>query len=271
MEQLQGKTAVVTGAGSGIGRGICLAFAKQGMSVVVSDIEADAAAAVAEEVRAAGQRAIDVRTDVADRAAVRALADRSFEEFGVVNVLCNNAGVFTFKNAADMSDADWTWVMSVNLDGVVNGVTQFLPKMIAQGAEAHIVNTSSTAGLYPGSGVISYITAKYAVTGLTENLRIDLEPLGIGVSLLCPGNVATRIEESGRNRPGELGGPEKVPDAFLAARRARTQPAHDPLDVGEMVVRAIKRNDLFIVMNPERKGAIEQRLEAIRAAYAAAP
>ena len=271
MKQLQGKTAVVTGAGSGIGRGICLAFAKQGMSVGVSDVEADAAAVVAEEVRATGQRAISVRTDVADRAAVRALADRSYQEFGPVHVLCNNAGVFTFKNAADMTDPDWTWVMSVNLDGVVNGVTQFLPRMIASGAEAHIVNTSSTAGLYPGSGVVSYITAKYAVTGLTENLRIDLEPLGIGVSLLCPGNVATRIDESGRNRPDGLGGPERAPEAFLAARRARKQPAHDPLDVGDMVVRAIQRNALFIVMNPERKGSVEQRLEAIRAAYAAAP
>ncbi|HJP40772.1 MAG TPA: SDR family NAD(P)-dependent oxidoreductase [Dehalococcoidia bacterium] len=267
MKRLNGKTAVVTGGGSGIGRGMCLAFAAEGMSVVVSDIQEDAAEAVAAEVRETGQKALAVCTDVAKRDSVRELADRSFAEFGTVHVLCNNAGVFTFKNMVDLTHDDWKWVIGVNLDGVVNGVTQFVPRLIAQGGEAHIVNTSSTAGLYPGGGVLSYVTAKYAVTGLTEHLRRDLAKIDIGVSLLCPGNVRTQIDHSGRNRPDELGGPEETPAEFLAARAHRTIPPNEPEEVGEWVVQAIKNNEEFIVMNPERRAAVAGRLDALLAAY----
>lgn len=270
MKALEGKTAVVTGGGSGIGRGMCFAFARAGMNVVVSDIESETADEVAEELRAEDFQATAVATDVANRADVKRLADAAFDAFGGVHVLCNNAGVFTFKNAAETTDADWRWVMSVNLDGVVNGLTQFLPRLIAQGGEAHIVNTSSTAGLYPDANIASYITSKYAVSGLTEHLRSDLAPLGIGVSLLCPGNVRTRIMEAGRNRPDALGGPEEAPEAFATARAARADEGHDPLDVGTMVVDAVRANAAFIVMNPERKHRVEQRLDTIRAAFDAA-
>jgi NAD(P)-dependent dehydrogenase (short-subunit alcohol dehydrogenase family) len=267
MKDIAGKTAVVTGAGSGIGRGICVALANAGARVVVSDVDGAGADAVAEELTSAGHQAISVRTDVADKAAVTALAEQTRKHFGAVHILCNNAGVFTLKNIRDTNLDDWKWVMSVNLGGVINGLTQFLPGMIEHGEPAHIVNTSSTAGLYPGANIASYVTSKYAVTGLTEHLRVDLERVNIGVSLLLPGNVRTRIMEAGRNRPDALGGPEQAPEEFAAARAARTDQGHDPEDVGKMVLRAIQNNDAFVMMNPERKSHIEARLETVREAF----
>ena len=267
MKDLAGKHAVVTGAGSGIGRGICFALARAGMHVVVADVDAPAANSVAKELTNAGLGAEAATVDVASRADVARLARDVTNHHGPVHVLCNNAGVFSLKNIRDTTLDDWKWVMSVNLQGVVNGITQFLPKMIDHGEGAHIVNTSSTAGLYPGANLASYITSKYAVTGLTEHLREELAPMNIGVSLLLPGNVRTRIVESGRNRPDTLGGPEPLPEKFAAARAARTDQGHDPEDVGEMVALAIRRNDAYVVMNPERKTAIEKRLEALREGF----
>ncbi|MBQ75011.1 MAG: short-chain dehydrogenase [Gammaproteobacteria bacterium] len=264
MKNLKGKNAVVTGAGSGIGRGICLSLASEGARVVVSDVDVASADAVVSELTGVGHEAIAVATDVSQRHEVKALAEQAISSFGPVHILCNNAGVFSMKNIRDTTLEDWKWVMSVNLDGVVNGLTQFLPGMIEHGEEAHIVNTSSTAGLYAGPMIASYITSKYAVTGLTEHLREDLAPVNIGVSLLLPGNVRTRIMEAGRNRPASLGGPEVAPADFAASRAARTDQGHDPLDVGAMVVRAIQNNELYVVMNPERKENIDERLKAIR-------
>ncbi len=267
MKDIAGKTAVVTGAGSGIGRGICIALARAGAKVVVSDVDPVGAETVASELASAGHEAIAVQTDVADKTQVAALAEHAVAQYGPIHILCNNAGVFSFKNIRETNLDDWKWVMSVNLQGVINGLTQFLPGMLAHGEEAHIVNTSSTAGLYPGANIASYIASKYAVTGLTEHLRTDLEQVSIGVSLLLPGNVRTRIMAAGRNRPEALGGPEQAPEAFAAARAARTDQGHDPVDVGEMVVRAIRGNEAYIMMNPERKGLIEARLNTLREAF----
>jgi NAD(P)-dependent dehydrogenase (short-subunit alcohol dehydrogenase family) len=267
MKDINGKTAVVTGAGSGIGRGICIALANAGARVVVSDVDGVSANTVAEELISSGHEAIAAQTDVANKAEVAALAKLAGERFGRVHILCNNAGVFSYKNIRDTDIDDWKWVMSVNLQGVINGLTQFLPDMVAHGEDAHIVNTSSTAGLYPGANIASYITSKYAVTGLTEHLRVDLERVNIGVSLLLPGNVRTRIMEAGRNRPDALGGPEQAPEAFAAARAARTDQGHDPIDVGEMVLRGIRNNDAFIMMNPERKHLVEARLDTLHEAF----
>ena len=268
MENLNGKVAVVTGGGSGIGRALSLAFAAEGMSVAVSDVDLAAAEAVATEVEATGAKAIAVQTDVRKRDAVKALAERAFTELGGVHVLCNNAGVVTFKNAAEMTPADWTWVMSVNLDGVVNGVTQFLPRLIQQGEEAHIVNTASIAGLYPAPNISSYVASKYAVVGLSEHLRIDLAPLNIGVSVLCPGGVRTQIVHAGRNRPDELGGPETPPEQ-VAQAGAGTYSGMDPADVAQLVLNAIKANRPYVVTHYENKAPLEQRLERLREAFAA--
>ncbi|MFP6817516.1 MAG: SDR family NAD(P)-dependent oxidoreductase [Pseudomonadales bacterium] len=267
MKDIAESTAVVTGAGSGIGRGICIALVNAGARVVVADVDQVGADAVAAELVDAGHEAIAVHTDVANKAEVATLAALATERFGPVHILCNNAGVFSVKNIAETTLDDWKWVMSVNLNGVINGLTQFLPGMIAHGQPAHIVNTSSTAGLYPGGFIASYITSKYAVTGLTEHLRADLSDTNVGVSLLLPGNVRTRIMEAGRNRPDELGGPEQAPEAFASTRAARTDQGHDPLDVGQMVLRAITSDDAYVMMNPERKHLIEERLNTLREGF----
>lgn len=268
MEQLAGKVAVVTGGGSGIGRGLCRTFAAQGMDVAVADIEEDAAEAVAAEVRRAGRRALAVRTDVADRASVGALAERVFAELGGAHVLCNNAGVVKFANAADLTDDDWTWVLSVNLDGVVNGVTQFLPRLLAQGGEAHIVNTSSTMGMYVAPQLASYTASKYAVMGLSEHLRVDLAERGIGVSVLCPSSVRTRIVHAGRNRPAHLGGREEPSEAVVTGSVNPEHQGIDPLEVGAMVVAGIRANRPYIVTHLDTKPLVERRLDALREAYA---
>jgi NAD(P)-dependent dehydrogenase (short-subunit alcohol dehydrogenase family) len=266
MSELAGMTAVVTGGGSGIGRGICLALADEGMNIVIADVDMNSAESVAVEVRHKGPRAVAVHTDVADRASVRRLADRAFAEFGDVRVLCNNAGVVTFGNAAQIRDSDWSWVMGVNLDGVVNGITQFLPRMLAAGTPAHIVNTASIAGIFPAVDIAPYVTSKYAVVGLSEHLRLDLAPVNIGVSVLCPGGVRTGIVHSGRNRPDALGGPE-APPADIAASGGGTYDGLDPLDVGKRVAVAIRRNNLYIVTHPETRARVEDRLERIRVAF----
>ncbi len=267
MELGAGKTAVVTGGGSGIGEALCRAFAAEGMAVVVSDIDRDAAEGVAKAISAGGGSAIAIRTDVADRASVKALADEAFAAFGGVHTLCNNAGVVTFGPAGEMSDADWDWVMSVNLGGVVNGVTQFLPRMIEQGGEAHIVNTASSAGLFAPPGMASYVASKQAVVGMSEHLRADLASLGIGVSVLCPGGVATRIVEAGRNRPDAHGGPEDVPDHAEPIRQGIAA-GMPPEEVAGRVLDAIRENALYIVTHEDTREGVEARLEAMRAAFA---
>ncbi len=267
MELGAGKTAVVTGGGSGIGEAMCRAFAAAGLSVVVSDIDLAAAEGVANDINAAGGSALAVRTDVSDRASVKELADQAFAAFGGVHVLCNNAGVVTFRSAAEMSDSDWDWVMGVNLGGVVNGVTQFLPRMIEQGGEAHIVNTSSSAGMFAPPGMASYVVSKQAVVGMSEHLHGDLAAVNIGVSVLCPGGVATRIVEAGRNRPDAHGGPEDVPEHAEGIRQGIAM-GMPPTEVAELVLDAVRTNQLYIVTHEDTKAGVEARLEGIRAGYA---
>lgn len=266
MRELAGKTAVITGAGSGIGRALALTFAGQGMNVVVADIEADAAERVAGEVRAAGVRAIAARCDVADRADVGRLANTAYEAFGAVHLLCNNAGVVSFHFVPEMTDADWDWVLSVNLHGVVHGVQAFLPRMLKQGTGGHIVNTSSIAGLFAGAtpGIASYTTSKYAVVGLSESLRIDLEAENVGVSVLCPGGVRTQIATAGRNRQAQYGGPDSSRGAVSSAI---ANVGLDPMEVGAMVLRAVQENELYVLTDPATRAGVEARFQAILAAF----
>lgn len=268
MEQLAGKVAVVTGGGSGIGRAISLAFAAEGMAVAVVDVEAGPAEQVAAEVRATGARAMSAAADVADRAAMRALARRVDEELGGCDVLCNNAGVLSFKHALETSDSDWDWQLGVNLIGVINGIQAFLPAMVSRGG-GHIVNTASIAGMAAlggTSGLLAYTTSKYAVVGLSEALAQDLADHGIGVSVLCPGGVATRIGEAGRNRPERFGGPE--PPRRPAGAAAGVPPtAMDPAAVAALVVRGIRENRLHIFTHPETKGLVEARCRTLRDAF----
>ena len=253
MQELAGKVAVVTGGGSGIGSGMVSAFAEAGMHVVVADVEMDAAEATAERARASGGRAAAVKTDVTDTDSVRVLAERAYGEFGAVHVLCNNAGVLVFGNVAELRVEDWKWVYGVNVFGVINGLHEFVPRMLAQGTEGHVVNTASVVAFSRGPGREPYTSSKAAVVAMTENLRLELASDGIGVSALVPGGVNTRIGESQRNRPPEFGTPAtrapRDPDA-----PAPSSPVLEPIEVGRMVRAAIERNHPWIFTHPEWLG-----------------
>jgi NAD(P)-dependent dehydrogenase (short-subunit alcohol dehydrogenase family) len=200
MQELTGKTAVVTGAASGMGRAFADRFARAGMNVVMSDIEAPRLDDAVAEVSAHGTEVIGEVTDVADAAAVDALAARTFDTFGTAHVVCNNAGVAGNGPGRELDVAEWRWVLDVNLWGVIHGHRAFLPRMIEQG-EGHVINTASMAGHLPGHS--AYSASKWAVVGITQGLfhNMQAEHTGVGVSCLCPGFVATDINTSQRNRP----------------------------------------------------------------------
>ena len=262
MEQLEGGTAVVTGGASGIGLGIARAAAGEGMHVVIADIEEGPGAEAAATISTTGARALFVRTNVMDPDSVEALGDLAFSEFGRVDLLCNNAGVHHPGLVSEMSRQDWRWLLGVNLDGVIHGLLAFLPRMLEQGGESHIVNTSSLAGLLPLRGGAGYTTSKFAVTGLTEVLRGELAPHGIGVSLLCPGPVKTNIGDSTRNHRSALdedGGETADPEA-QADVTAVTAGGMDPDLVGRIVIAGVAANDRYIIPHPEWRPDIEARM-----------
>ncbi|MBI4247828.1 MAG: SDR family NAD(P)-dependent oxidoreductase, partial [Candidatus Rokubacteria bacterium] len=215
VESFEGRVAVVTGGGSGIGRALAEGLASAGARIVVADVDEAAMAAAVAAIRAGGGQALAVRADVSDRGQVTALADRAWAAFGRVHVLCNNAGVVLHGGLAAASHRDWQWVLGVNLWGVIHGLEAFVPRMLAQREAGHVLNTASMAGLVATPGLGVYNTSKYAVVGLSETLAKELRPHGIGVSVLCPMGVATRIRESERHRPPDLrndapGAPEPV-------------------------------------------------------------
>lgn len=268
MREVRGKLAVVTGAGSGIGAALSLALADQGMDVAVLDVRREDAEAVASQVRAKGVKAAGLQVDVADSHAMNRVAMEVFSRIGVPHLLCNNAGVVAFSPLLEMTAADWDWIIGVNLRGVINGVQAFLPQMLERGGEAHIVNTASMAGLLVSGAMPlgAYTTTKFAVVGYSDSLRLELEPRGVGVSVLLPAAVRTRIldtahyAESARGlRPREEGAP--TPGREGSRRMA-------PADVAAMVVEAVEANRPYIVTHPEALPALDQRYQALRAAFA---
>jgi len=270
VKELGERVAVITGGGSGIGEALALACADAGMHVAAADVELDAASRVAEAVREKGRRALAVHTDVADRASVEELARLCYEEFGACHLLCNNAGVLIVGPLEQRSDEDWQWLIDVNLRGVIHGIQTFLPRMLRQQGERHIVNTSSVSGLAPFPGVGAYATTKYAIVGLSESLRMELEPYGIGVSVVCPGAVATQIFESVRNRPAALGSGRPTSDEDIAALRgAGGEPAEilAPEVAAQAILDAVRRNDAFVITHPEQRPVIVQRYETLMAAF----
>lgn len=268
MEQFEGRTAVVTGGASGIGRGMAEAFAAQGMKIVIADVEREALDATTREMGAAGIDVVGVECDVSKASSVDALAKSALDAYGAVHVLCNNAGVAgtTGSPTWERPLEDWDWVMGVNLRGVLHGIRSFVPIMLEQGEPAHVVNTASMAGLMPGGG--TYGVSKSACVALSEGLFGEFAQLAphIGVSVLCPGWVRTRIMESERNRPEAPRDVSAAPSPLVEKMRALVgraiEQGLDPREVGEIVVDAI-RNRLFYVLPHPWQDMVEHHMHNI--------
>jgi NAD(P)-dependent dehydrogenase (short-subunit alcohol dehydrogenase family) len=271
MRELAGKTAFVTGGASGIGLALGRVFAKAGMQVLLADIETDALAAAVKSLHGLGPEVRGVICDVADPASVDRAATASYQAFGNVHVVCNNAGVGGGSGIDDISLDTWRWVLDINLMGVLHGIHAFLPHIRAHGEGGHIVNTASMAGLQSGLGFSPYATSKFAVVAMSEGLAMQLEPLGIGVTVLCPGYVRTRISESGRNRPARYG-PTQTPDPASSTGALAAQVAElvrsglDPSDITAQVLTAIREEELYVFTHPEMGGEVKERFATIQAA-----
>ncbi len=256
----RGRTAVVTGGASGLGKGIAKQLISEGMQVVIGDIEESALRRTAEEIGAVG-----IRTDVSDFASVRSLAEEVRRRFGAVHVVCNNAGIGSMGRIADLTVEDWRWVIGVNLWGVIHGVQAFLPMLRANADGGHIVNTASVGGFVTMPGLGAYAVTKYGVVALTETLALELAEDGskVGVTALCPGPVRTNIKTSSRNRPQSLSrGTLQDVDLEKTEFGARARWI-EPDEVGRIVVAAIRRGDLYAFTHPEQLGAVQDRLRAI--------
>ena len=247
MDSLSGKVAVITGGGSGIGRSISLALADAGVHLVLADIHSAGAEAVAQDAEQRGVRAIAIACDVSNRDQVEELAERAYAEFGVVDILCNNAGVSwrPHRSILDVTLNDWKFIFGINLFGVVNGLDAFLPRMRRQPGKKHIVNTASIGGLIPLEGWTVYSSSKAAVIALSEAMANELAPYGFGVTILCPGIIPTNLGESTNRIRGEC---EEVFEPVLtpAKDRLSTFQMASANPVGAMVCRAIEANQLYL-------------------------
>jgi NAD(P)-dependent dehydrogenase (short-subunit alcohol dehydrogenase family) len=272
MQDFKGKVAVVTGAAGGIGRGMAETFVAAGMKVVLSDVEESALMQTSESLRGAGADVHAVRTDVADPAQIEALAKATLERFGKVHVLCNNAGIAAGGQSTWTSTLDdWNWIVGVNLMGVVHGIRTFLPIMIAQDEEAHIVNTASMAGLIVNSMPL-YAATKSAVVALSEGVYLELKRDGLkpGISVLCPGFVNTGILNSRRNRPADLQKVSAEPagpaaEAFRKWFVDQLKNGMQPRAVGEQVLAGIREGRFYILTHPEMLPLVERRTADIMA------
>ncbi|HSW27176.1 MAG TPA: SDR family NAD(P)-dependent oxidoreductase [Burkholderiaceae bacterium] len=258
--------AVVTGAGSGIGRELALACARRGMAVVGADVDAIALAETEAMLRALGVPCLMQRCDVAQAAEVDRLALACNEAFGGVDWLFNNAGVATLGPVWQATESDWAWVLGVNLLGVANGVRAFVPRMLARGTKAHVVNTASAAGLatLAGSGV--YSASKHGVVALSECLAHDLAAIDapIGVSVLCPSLLPSRIHEAGRNRPAALADAAVEPEA--SKERVRAGMAGSTVtarDAAEATLRVIDDGRFYVLPHAQTGASVEKRMAAI--------
>jgi NAD(P)-dependent dehydrogenase (short-subunit alcohol dehydrogenase family) len=270
VKELNGKVAFVTGGGSGIGLGIAGAFVNAGMKAVLADLRQDHLDSALAEFRQRGQSQSvhGIRLDVTDRAAMAAAADETERVFRKVHVLVNNAGVGIQGPFKGITFADWDFGLAVNLGGVVNGLQTFLPRIRAHGEGGHIVNTASLAALVPmPAPFVTYVAAKAAVVSISETIRGDLMQEKIGVSVLCPGPIRTNIHDVAKNRPARFG----VGDAFreneaAGATKVPFPSMMEPSEVGELVVKAVRNDELYIITHGEWRPMAEARHAAILAA-----
>lgn len=267
MDQLDGKTAVITGGASGIGNAIARSLAGEGMKIVIGDIEEEALANAVTDLERDGASVYGLPTDVSKLSDVEALRDAAMEKFGGIHVVCNNAGVGAGGPLWRTTVEDWQWVLGPNLWGVINGILTFVPHLVEQG-EGHVVNTASMAGMVTGPGLGIYSATKFAVVAISESLLHDLRMAGssVGVSVLCPGWVKTRIAESERNRPPELSRsvePDAAGQAMMQMLQQVIDSGLDPAIVGEMVKDAIKEDRFYIFPHPEMLGGFKSRAQRI--------
>jgi NAD(P)-dependent dehydrogenase (short-subunit alcohol dehydrogenase family) len=269
VEEVEGKTAFVTGGASGIGLGMTTAFVAAGMNVVIADLRTDhiesALRGFAESGRRENVHAIEL--DVTDREGFARAADEAERVFGNVSVLCNNAGMGILGPVTLARYDDWDWGLGVLLGGVVNGIQTFLPRLLAHGEGGHIVNTSSMAGVVPIPGAAIYITAKTALIGLSEALRSELAGDGIGVSAFCPGPVQTNIREGARTRPERYGDSGYIELERELEERPNSPLWMDPLECGERVLAGIRRDDLYIFTHREFREGADERFRAMLASF----
>ncbi len=265
MEDLQGRVAVITGGAGGIGAALAARAGREGMRVVVSDIDRRSADAVVSELVAGGVDAVAIETDVRDPDAVEGLAAAVDDRFGGTHVLFNNAGVGLSRGLLwEETLEDWEWVVDVDLWGAIHVLRSFVPRMLAHGEPGHIVNTASMAGIIPGPGMAAYRVAKSGVVGLTETLYADLQLIRapIGVTLLCPGWVRTGINDSARFQSSAAAGFASAHGEFLAGlMKDVVDSGRDPADVTDLVFAAIASDQFYVFTHPEWNKAITYRAQ----------
>jgi NAD(P)-dependent dehydrogenase (short-subunit alcohol dehydrogenase family) len=294
MEELAGRTAVITGAGSGMGKAFALRFAAEGMAIVAADIQPDALAATVAELTAAGHQVAGIATDVADPDSVHRLADAAYERFGAVHLLCNNAGVEGYLDGPiwAATSKDWEWTVGVNFWSVVHGIREFVPRMLAAGEPGHVVNTCSMTAVVSAGNM--YAITKHAVLALTEVLALDLERRAapIGVTALCPGIIATNLFRGSRNRPARLreddadgtadGGADQVAglprDRDAAAGHEMRERMHatlaagmPPAEVAAKLVDAVRTGTRYLLTDHDWDPRIQERHESIMACATGPP
>lgn len=269
MGDLVGKTAVITGAGSGLGLAFARHAAKEGMRLALADINAKDLAAAVEGLALAADRVAPLTVDVSIAADIQRLADTAFERFGEVHLLFNNAGVGLARRAWEFSEADWNWVMGVNIDSIAHAIRSFVPRLLAQKSPSWIVNTASAAGLLSVAGSAAYNVSKHGVVTLSETLQADLEAVGapIGVSVLCPAWVPTGIKDAERARPGRFGAaapPSADMQALIAnVERAVRSGRLSPDDIARLTFEAVAARRFYIIPHGKLATMIRGRAEKI--------
>jgi NAD(P)-dependent dehydrogenase (short-subunit alcohol dehydrogenase family) len=266
---ISGKTAIVTGAASGIGLSIATALAEAGANVIMADIQKDAVEEAAHSLSGTNKRVMPVRIDVTQEQSVLDALGEAERNFGKLHIACNNAGVpMHGTQMIDVPTSDWAFVIGVNVWGIIHGIRHFVPAILKHGEEGHVVNTASVAGFQNrrGTNQAPYSMSKYAAVSLSEALELELEGTNVGVSVLCPGPIATNIARGARNRPDHLGGPQVRPndEAVLTERLATT--GLDPMKAGERVVDAIRTKTFYAFVSAVPADVIKARHRRIEEA-----